>query len=43
MPMPDFQSIMLPLLKFCADELEHTNRQAIDTLSEAFNLTEDVF
>lgn len=41
MPIPDFQTIMLPLLKFCADGKEHTNRQAIDTLSEEFNLTED--
>ena len=30
MAMPDFQRIMLPLLKFCADGEEHTNREAID-------------
>ncbi len=41
MPIPDFQSIMLPLLKFCADGQEHTNRQAIDALSQEFGLTED--
>lgn len=32
---------MLPLLKFCADGQEHTNRQAIDALSQEFGLTED--
>ncbi len=41
MPIPDFQRIMLPLLKFCADGQEHTNRQAIDSMSEEFDLTED--
>jgi restriction system protein len=41
MPIPDFQSIMLPLLKFCADGKEYTNRQAIDVLSQEFCLTED--
>jgi len=41
MPIPDFQSIMLPLLKFCADGQEYTNRQAIDALSHEFGLTED--
>ena len=32
---------MLPLLNFCADGKEHTNREAIDTLSEQFGLTEE--
>ena len=41
MAIPDFQSIMLPLLNFCADGKEHTNREAIDTLSEQFGLTEE--
>ena len=41
MSIPDFQSIMLPLLNFCADGKEHTNREAIDTLSEQFGLTEE--
>lgn len=41
MPLPDFQSVMLPLLKFCADGQEYTNRQAIDALSREFGLTED--
>ncbi len=41
MAIPDFQSIMLPLLKFCADGQEHTNREAIDVLSAEFDLTDD--
>lgn len=41
MAIPDFQSIMLPLLDFCADGQEHTNREAIDTLSEHFGLTKE--
>lgn len=32
---------MLPLLKFCADGQEYTNRQTIDALSQEFGLTED--
>jgi len=41
MPIPDFQSIMLPLLKFCADGEEHTNRETIDSLAEEFGLTDE--
>lgn len=41
MTIPDFQSIMLPLLKFCSDGLEHTNREALDALALEFNLTEE--
>ena len=41
MAIPDFQSIMLPLLKFCADGKEHTNREALDALAQEFGLTED--
>lgn len=40
MPIPDFQSIMLPLLLFCADGKEHTNREAIDFLANEFKLSE---
>ena len=40
MTIPDFQTIMLPLLKFCADEKEHTNREAIDYLAEEFDLSD---
>ena len=41
MAIPDFQSIMLPLLKFCADGAEHTNREGIDALAQEFSLTEE--
>ena len=40
MPIPDFQSLMLPLLKFAADGKEHTLREAVETLSDNFKLTE---
>ena len=41
MAIPDFQSIMLPLLKFCSDGQEHTNRDALDALAREFGLTEE--
>lgn len=41
MAIPDFQRIMLPLLKFIADGQEHTNREAIDALAKEFVLTEE--
>ncbi len=41
MPIPDFQSIMLPLLKFAADGKEHSIHEAIDHMSEVFNLSRE--
>lgn len=41
MAIPDFQSIMLPLLQFCSDAKEHTNRDTIDHLAKIFRLSED--
>lgn len=41
MPIPDFQSIMLPLLRFCSDGFEHSNREAADVLSQEFRLTSE--
>lgn len=41
MSIPDFQSIMLPLLQFCGDKKEHTNREAIDYLTTKFRLSEE--
>lgn len=38
MAIPDYQSIMLPLLKFLKDEKEHSLREAIDTLADQFHL-----
>lgn len=40
MAIPDFQSIMLPLLVFMSDGLEHSNQQVIDCLAAQFDLTE---
>ncbi len=41
MAIPDFQSVMLPFLQFCADGEEHTNREALESLAGEFNLTEE--
>jgi restriction system protein len=40
MAIPDYQSIMLPLLRFAADEKEHSLREAIEGLSGKFGLTD---
>ena len=39
MPIPDYQSIMLPLFRLAGDQKEHSLREAVDTLSVQFNLT----
>ncbi|MCP4608260.1 MAG: restriction endonuclease [Planctomycetes bacterium] len=41
MPIPDYQSIMLPLLKLLSDGQEHSLREAIEKLGSEFSLTED--
>lgn len=41
MSIPDYQTIMLPLLRFAEDKLEHTLREATDVLSVHFNLTQE--
>lgn len=41
MSIPDFQSIMLPLLKFASDKKEHTKQDSLDHISELFKLTEE--
>ena len=38
MPVPDFQSFMLPLLKLAADHEEHTKSDASDALAQHFNI-----
>jgi len=40
MAIPDYQTIMLPLLKFAGDQKEHSLREAIDALADQFRLTE---
>ena len=41
MLIPDYQSIMLPLLKLAADEKEHRFRDAIKHIADLYNLTEE--
>jgi restriction system protein len=40
MTIPDYQSLMLPLLQFLADKKEHSFREALDALAKEFNLSE---
>jgi len=40
MPIPDYQSIMLPLLEYLADQQEHSSREVIDSLAASFELCE---
>lgn len=39
MAIPDYQTIMLPLLKFASDEKEHSIHEAIKLLADQFHLT----
>jgi Mrr N-terminal domain/Inorganic pyrophosphatase len=41
MAIPDYQTVMLPLLRFAADKREHSTREAIEELANHFSLTED--
>lgn len=41
MAIPDFQTIMLPLLQYASDGNEHSVFETIEHLSNVFNLTED--
>ena len=41
MAIPDYQSIMLPLLRMASDKEEHVFREAVDTLASEFNLTDE--
>ena len=41
MTIPDYQSIMLPFLKFASDSEEHSLRDAINSLSGKFELTDE--
>lgn len=40
MSIPDYQSIMLPLLEFAGDGREHTVREAIEFLATWFGLND---
>ena len=41
MAIPDYQTIMLPLLKFAGDRKEHSLSDAVDYLADEFELSED--
>ena len=41
MAIPDYQTIMLPLLKFAADRQNHSIQEAVDALADHFHLTEE--
>src|SRR5580692_9841766 len=41
MPIPDYQTVMLPLLKVAGDGRQHHIRDAINNLAAQFGLTEE--
>jgi restriction system protein len=41
MTIPDFQSIMLPLLQIAKDGKQHSLQSAIETLADFFHLSEE--
>ncbi len=41
MAIPDYQSLMLPLLEHAADEQMHRTREAVDEISDIIGLTND--
>jgi len=41
MSIPDFQSIMLPLMQFASDGKEHSFRESVEYLAKFFKLSED--
>ena len=41
MPIPDFQTLMLPLLQLTKDKQEHSFKEAIPFLASQFHLTEE--
>src|SRR5687767_12582894 len=41
MPIPDFQSLMLPVLKYAGSQSEHPLRDAVAYLADQFFLSEE--
>ena len=41
MAIPDFQSVMLPLMRLCADGKDHAISETTETLANQFKLTYD--
>ena len=41
MAIPDFESIMVPLLEFLSDKKEHSKKEAVDALAKQFKLSDE--
>lgn len=41
MPIPDFQTLMLPVLQYSATKEEHALREAVEYLADQYNLSAD--
>lgn len=41
MAIPDFQSVMLPLMRYCSDGKERSVRETVDALAHEFQLTDE--
>lgn len=41
MPIPDYESLMLPVLRFAGDGKDHTSKELVSALSSQFGLTPD--
>ncbi len=41
MPVPDYQTLMLPLLQHAADEAEHASSEPLDYLASRFGLSNE--
>src|SRR4051812_36679557 len=41
MAVPDFQTLMLPLLKLASDGQQHTVSETVEQLAQQFQLTDD--
>ncbi len=41
MMIPEFQTLMLPVLEFCGDQKEHGSRETIEYISDKLSLTPD--
>ncbi len=41
MAIPDYQTLMLPVLKLASDEIEHRFSQAVEALADEFSLTQE--
>jgi len=41
MPIPDYQTLMLPLLRLASDGSDHTTREVVERLSVEFQLTQE--